>query len=189
MYITSDADMGFMRPFGTQQALERRRYKAMELLQAGLTMNAVARRMNTTVTSVFRWKSAYKQGSDKALAAKPVPGRPRKLVDNERKRLLDILLQGALAYGFPNDLWTLKRIARVIRKEFEVEYHPGHVWKLLRGLGWSCQVPERRSIQRDEQAIEDWKKNKWPYIKKSRKTWCPSRVPRRKRVPSHSHAP
>lgn len=160
MYITSNVDTGFMRPFGSQKALERRRHKAMELLQAGLTLKEAARRLNTTVTSVFRWKSAYKRGSDEALAAKPVSGRPRKLDDNERKRLLEILLQGALGYGFPNDLWTLKRIARVIREEFGVEYHPGHVWKLLRGLGWSCQVPERRSIQRNEQAIEDWKKNK-----------------------------
>jgi len=170
--------MGFMRPFGSQETLERRRHRAMDLLEAGLTMNTVARRLNTTITSVFRWKSAYKQGSDKALAAKPVPGRPRKLDAKERKRLLEILLQGARVYGFPNDLWTLKRMARVIWKEFEVKYHPGHIWKLLRGLGWSCQVPERRPIQRDEQAIEDWKKNKWSHIKKSRKTWRPSCIPR-----------
>lgn len=178
MYITVNVDTGFMRPFGSQESLERRRHRAMDLLETGLTMKAAARRLNTTVTSVFRWKSAHKQYGDKALVAKPVPGRPRKLDDNERKRLLEILLQGALAYGFPNDLWTLKRIARVILKEFKVEYHPGHVWKLLRGLDWSCQVPERRPIQRDEHAIEDWKKNKWPHIKKSRKTWRPSRVPR-----------
>lgn len=189
MYIMPNADTGSMRPFGSQETLEHRRHRAMDLLEAGLTMNAVARRLNTTVTSVFRWKSAHKQGGNKALAAKPVSGRPRKLDDKERKRLLEILLQGALVYGFPNDLWTLKRIARVIWKEFEVEYHPGHVWKLLRSLGWSCQVPERRPIQRDEHAIEDWMKNKWPHIKKSRKTWCPSCISRRKRIPSHTNAP
>jgi len=169
--------------------LERRRRKAMELLQTGLTMNEVARRLNTTVTSVFRWKCAYKQDGDQALATKPVPGRPRKLDDNECRRLLEILLLGAVAYGFPNDLWTLKRIEDVIRKEFGVDYHPGHIWKLLRRFGWSCQVPERRAIQRDEEAIEDWEQHKWPSIKKSHKTWGPSRLPRRKRVPSHSNSP
>lgn len=180
--------MGFMRPFGSQKLLERRRYKAMELLQAGLTMNEVAHRLNTTVTSVFRWKSACKQGGKKALSTKPVPGRPRKLDDNECRRFLEILLRGAMAYGFPNELWTLKRMARVIRDEFKVEYHPGHVWKLMLRLGWSCQVPERRPVQRDEEAIEDWKKHKWPSIKKSRKTWCPPRLHRRKRVPAHLDA-
>lgn len=167
-----------MRPFGSPKLLERRRYKAMELLRAGLTMVEVARRLNTTVTSVFRWKSEREQSGDEALASKPVSGRPRKLDDGACHRLLAILIRGALAYGFPNDLWTLKRIARVIREEFEVEYHPGHVWKLMRRLGWSCQVPERRPVQRDEEAIEHWRRYKWPAIKKSTKTWCPPRVSR-----------
>lgn len=178
-----------MRPYGSQKMLEHRRRKAMELLQTGLTMNEVARRLNTTVTSVFRWKCAYEQDGDKALATKPVPGRPRKLDDNECHQLLDILLQGALAYGFPNDLWTLKRIGSVIKKEFGVDYHTGHIWKLLRRFGWSCQVPERRAIQRDEEAIEYWKLHEWPAIKKSYKTWSPPRLPRRKRVSADSNAP
>lgn len=167
-----------MRPFGSPKLLERRRYKAIELLRVGLTMSEVARRLNTTVTSVFRWKSEHEHSGDEALASKPVSGRPRKLDDGECHRLLAILLKGALSYGFPNDLWTLKRIARVVRKEFGVEYHPGHVWKLMRRLGWSCQVPERKPVQRDEQAIEHWKRYKWPAIKKSTKTWCPPRLPR-----------
>ena len=163
-----------MRPFGTQQALERRRFKAMALLDQGLTMSEAAQRTNTTVTSVFRWKSARKRCGDKALEIKPVPGRPRKLNAKERNRLRKILLNGASASGFPNELWTLKRITRTIKNEFGVVYHPGHVWKLLRSMGWSCQIPERRPIQRNEEDIEKWMKNDWPSIKKSKKTWCPS---------------
>jgi hypothetical protein len=87
------------------------------------------------------------------------------------------LLKGAKAYGFPNELWTLKRIATVIWLEFRVRYHPSHVWKVLRSWRWSCQVPERRAIQRDEQAIAHWKRCKWPAIKKSPTTWRPPRVP------------
>jgi transposase len=84
------------------------------------------------------------------LAPKPVPGRPRKLTDAQRHQLLDLLLQGARANGFPNELWTLTRIAAVIRVRFGVRYHPAHVWKILRDLNWSCQVPERQPIPRDE---------------------------------------
>lgn len=112
------------------------------------------------------------------MQARPVPGRPCKLSEWERNRLLDVLLQGALAYGYPNELWTLKRIAAVIQKEFGVEHHPNHVWRILRNADWSCQVPERRAIQRDEQAIAHWKRYKWPQIKKSPKTWGPHRLPR-----------
>jgi len=112
-----------------------------------------------------------------AFPAKPVPGRPRKLQKSECRRLVDLLLKGPMAYGYPNELWTLKRIARVIFREFGVRYHPNHVWRVLRELRWSCQVPQRRPVQRDEQAVEHWKRYQWPHIKKNARTWGPSGVP------------
>jgi transposase len=166
-----------MRPHGSPKLLESRRRKAISLLSAGTTLSEVARRLNTTITSVFRWKQAHRRGGKSALAAKPIPGRPRKLNEVECRRLLDVLLKGAVACGFPNEFWTLKRIARVIRKEFGVSYHSNHIWRVLRRFKWSCQVPERRALQRDEKAIEHWKRHKWPALKKTPKTWGPPRFP------------
>jgi transposase len=167
-----------MRPHGSPKTLEHRRQHAVKLLEQGLTLSEVAARTGASVSSVFRWREAFSEGGRAALAPKPVPGRPAKLEEDQVKQLLAILLRGAMAYGFPNDLWTLKRIASAIRREFRVRMHPGHIWKLLRGKGWSCQVPERRAIQRDEEGIERWKQKKWPGIKKKPKTWCPPRFPR-----------
>jgi transposase len=146
------------------------------LLQQGLRLREVARRVHASVSSVSQWRNAWRQGGDGALAAKPVPGRPRKLTDAQRQQLLNLLLQGARANGFPNELWTLTRIAAVIRVHFGVRYHPAHVWKILRRLNWSCQVPERQPIQRDEQAITHWKRYKWPAIKKSPAPGGPPRL-------------
>jgi transposase len=167
-----------MRPHGSPKALEERRRKAVHLLQQGLSLSDVAGRVGASVSSVFRWKEAYARGGKAALAPKPVPGRPAKLEAKELSGLLGILLRGAMAYGFPNDLWTLKRIASVVRKEFGVRLHPGHLWKLLRREGWSCQVPERRPIQRQEKAIEIWKEEKWSALKKTPRTWRPPRFRR-----------
>jgi len=52
---------------------------------------------------------------------------------------------------------------------FGVHYHPSHVWKVLRRLGWGCQVLARLAIQRDEQASTHWKRYRWPAIKKARR--------------------
>ena len=166
-----------MRPHGSAKTLEQRRRRAVELLKRGLTMEEVSHRVGCSISSVCRWKQAVTQGGPEALKAKPVPGRPRKLQDAECERLLELLLAGARAYGYPNELWTLKRIARVIRREFGADYHPNHVWRLLRRFGWSCQVPEWRAAQRDEQAIAHWKRSHWPHIKKRPTTWGPSGVP------------
>jgi transposase len=143
-----------------------------------LSLSTVARRVGVSVTSVSRWRAAYADHGAAGIAAKPVSGRPRKLDLRHYPRLWKTLLAGALASGYPNDLWTLKRIAQVIRRTFGVRYHPNYVWKLLRVAGWSCQVPERRAIQRDEPAIAQWKRERWPAIKKTGNTGRPPGFPR-----------
>ena len=167
-----------MRPHGSASSLEKRRRHAMELWKQGLTLSEVARRVQSSVSSVHRWARTWKEKGSRGLDSKPVPGRPPKLTAQQRRRLEKRLLQGAMACGFPNELWTLKRIAILIRREFGVQYHPSHLWRVLQSCGWSCQVPERRAIQRDEEAIAHWKRHKWPAIKKSPKTWRPHRLPR-----------
>ena len=127
--------------------------------------------------SVSRWREAWRHGGKAALAPKPVPGAPRQLTDQPCAQWLQLLLQRARAHGFANELWTLKRMAGVMQVHFGVRYHPSHVWKLLRRLGWSGQVPDRRAMPRDEQALAHWKHYKWPAIKKSPMTWRPSRLP------------
>jgi len=167
-----------MRPHGSAGALEKRRRRAIEFVKQGVGLSEIARRVGSSVSSVHRWAQDWEKHGAKALASKPVPGRPKKLTARQRERLLRLLLQGALAHGFPNELWTLKRIASLIRTEFGVRYHPSHLWRVLQACGWSCQVPERRAIQRDDEAIAHWKRHRWPAVKKSPKTWRPHRVSR-----------
>jgi putative transposase len=69
------------------------------------------------------------------------------------ERLEKKLLKGAQAAGFPTDLWTCPRVARLISSLFGVTYHVDHIGRLLHMLGWSPQKPERRAIERDEAKI------------------------------------
>ena len=155
-----------MRPKGTAAELERRRRRAMALLREGKTQAAVAKAIGTSEASVSRWKKAYEQGGDAALAAKPHPGKPSRLTAAQRQRLAKLLLQGARKHGYSTELWTLARVAELIAMKFGVEYHPGHVWYVLRAMGWSSQKPERRARERDEQAVATWRRRHWPRIKK-----------------------
>ena len=102
------------------------------------------------------------------LRHKPPPGATPRLSEDERARLPELLAQGAQAHGFRGDVWTCERVAIVIRKEFGVSYHPAHVSRLLKALRQSLQKPQRRANQRDEEAIERWKEERWPSLKKGR---------------------
>jgi len=165
-----------MRPQGTAAQLERRRRQAIRLLNAGKSLSAVARGVCASVSSVFRWAGMYRTKGLPGLQPRPTPGRPPKLSRAQRARLERVLLRGPLAAGYSTDLWTLTRVAEVIRRLFGVQYHPCHVWRLLHSMDWSCQKPERRAVQRDEAAITHWKRHRWPHIKKRRKVWRPSRI-------------
>lgn len=156
-----------MRPRGSAGELERRRRRAMKLLDEGMEVSEIARMVGVERRSVERWRKARREGGMRVLRAKRVPGRPPKLTPEGRQELEAILLEGAQAHGFPTELWTCPRIASVIRQRFAVVYHVDHLPKLLHQLGWSVQKPTRRAIERDETEIRRWIKKEWPRVKKT----------------------
>jgi transposase len=155
-----------MRPHGSPADLEARRRRAVALLDKGLGVREVARQIGCSPMSVSRWQAEVRARGPDALRPKPATGRPPRVTARQRGKLLKLLLKGAAAHGFRTDLWTLPRVAEVIARTFGVRYHPAHVWKILRGEGWSCQKPERRARERDETAIQRWRTERWPHIKK-----------------------
>jgi transposase len=88
--------------------------------------------------------------------------------------LVRLLLKGPLAQGYTTNVWTTARIAELIRGEFGVSYHRDHVGRLMHDLDWSHQKPERRAVERDDEAIEGWKREEWPRIKKKLRGWVPT---------------
>jgi transposase len=117
----------------------------------------VARLVGASRSSVFRWKQQLERGGLDALRAKPHPGRRPRLTAKDKRQLEQVLLRGALEAGFPADLWTLARVAELIERELGVRYHPGHVWRILTDMGWSCRKPESWARERDEVAIARWR--------------------------------
>lgn len=139
---------------------------AVELLQDGMTQEQVAARLQVSRSSIKRWKKAFAGGGHAALTPKPRPPRGRRLSEQQCERLCEILVAGPLEAGFDNDLWTCRRVAEVVRREFGISYHPDHLGRILHALGFSPQQPQRRARERDEAAIAQWREQAWPRIKK-----------------------
>jgi transposase len=140
------------------------RQTALTHFVAGKRPASVARALNISHETARRWCHHW-HATAAALPRRPHGPQPRlgpeQLAELERQ-----LLRGPLAQGYATDLWTLARIADLIRKLFGVRHHPSHVFRLLRGLGWSCQKPEQRAKERDEAAIQRWVRADWPALKK-----------------------
>jgi transposase len=155
-----------MRPKGTAAGLEVRRRLAAVLLEEGKSVAEVAEIVQASQSSVRRWRLAWNRGGVEALASKPHPGPQPKLSGAQQRQLLRILTQGARAAGYLTELWTCRRVAEVVQEYFRVDYHPDHLGRMLRSLGWTPQKPERRARERNEVDIRCWRECDWPRIKK-----------------------
>jgi transposase len=144
-----------------------RRIEASRLFEAGASQAEVARRLKVSRVTALRWYRGWlKGGSDEMSQSRPI-GRPVRLTRTQLGTVERVLLDGPLASGYSTDIWTLPRMSAVIERQTGVRYHPGHVWRVVRQLGWSLQRPARRAQERDEEAIASWKKWRWPRVKKT----------------------
>ncbi len=124
-----------MRPCGSQEQLEVRRRRAVALRQQGCGPSEIARLLNTTPQSVCRWVRAFRRRGEEALAAKRVVGRRSKLNAQQKRALAKCLRKRASLYGFDGDLWTCARVKQLIERRYGLEYHVGHIPRLLASLG------------------------------------------------------
>lgn len=150
----------------SSEAVEARRARAAKLFERGFTQAEVARRLGVSRQSAMRWLRAYESGGAQALRSKK-RGRPARLSEKQLEQFEKALLQGAKAHGWSSDIWTLERMGAVLQRLHRVSYHPGHLWRVLGSMGWSPQRPATRARERDEDAIEGWKKQEWPRLKKT----------------------
>ena len=166
-----------MRPVGSTEELERRRRRAIALLEQGEKPSVIVRILGISKGSLYRWRDAAMQGED-GLAAKARGGHTR-LTPEQFSMLVPELKKGATAHGWPNELWTGERVAALIKRLFHIRYTSDHVRVLLRErLGWTSQKPETRGRERDEKEVERWRKEEYPRIKKRQTTRSSSRLPR-----------
>ena len=165
-----------------QQRRERLRLRAAARFARGDEISEVARDLRVTEGSVRRWHRAWRDGGTEALRSRGPVSRER-LSPQQWARLELELRKGPLAHGFAADQrWTLGRIKALIGRLFHVGYTPEGVWKLMRRHGWSCQVPVRQAMERDDEAVIMWKEQVWPDIKARRGTWAPSSASRTRRA-------
>jgi transposase len=144
----------------------KRRVRAGRMLQRGLTPAEVAARVGVARQTVYTWKQTLDEGGIDALRERRRTGPQSKLDEAALSCLREILLESPTAHGFGTELWTLKRVQQVIQRLFGVRYSEVHIWRLLGQMGFSSQKPERRAVERDQDAIRTWKRRTWPVLKK-----------------------
>lgn len=145
---------------------EGRRLRAWQLREEGWKQKDIAAALGVTEGAVSQWFKKAKTRGVEALRHQPPPGAQPKLSLQQRAQLPALLALGAEAFGFRGQVWTTERVAQMIQQQFGVSYHPAHCSRLLREIKYSQQKPIQKATQRDEAAIQRWKDEHLPELKK-----------------------
>ncbi|MEU5306494.1 winged helix-turn-helix domain-containing protein [Streptomyces noursei] len=162
-----------------RQAREQVRLEAAERFARGEKNSQIANELRVTERSVERWRHAWRQAGAQGLAFRGSPGRP-KLTDAQFALLEEELARGPAAHGWADQRWTLTRVRAVIGRRFHVTCSVAAVWRLLTGHGWFWQAPSRRAVERNEDAVQLWKKEVWPRVEAPRRRSMPGSFSRTK---------
>ena len=146
-----------------------KRLQAVVLNAEGRTSGELATVLKAPRSKVSEWLWRYQEYGIEGLLEGYRSGRPAELTPPQRTQLGDILDSGPVAYGLDSGVWTSPMIAWVIEEEFGVHYHPGHVRKLLHGLGFSVQRPRRMLARADAEEQDRWHRRTYPNLKKKPK--------------------
>ena len=144
----------------------KKRLRAGRMLLAGRGCAEAAAAVGVARQTVYTWKALLDEGGIDALRAVPEPGRPAQLDAEQLASVRGAILQKPTEHGFGTELWTLKRVGAVIERLHGVRFSQTQVWRILGSLGFSPQKPEKRAIERNEDAVRHWKRRTWPALKK-----------------------
>ncbi|AZQ32184.1 transposase [Streptomyces cyaneochromogenes] len=151
-----------------RQFREGIRLKAAQGFASGEPSSAIAKELRVSVRSVQRWRRAWDRGGPRALRSAGSASPPR-LSEAQFAQLEAELVKGPVAHGWPDQRWTLSRIKTVIGRRFHKSYTLQGVRKLLIRHGFSCQIPTRRAVERDEEQVTGWVKETWPQVEAPRR--------------------
>jgi transposase len=155
-----------MRSKGSPTELEHRRQLAIQRSLEGYSADEIAEFLGISPRTVWRWLASFRARGPMGLAARPVPGRPRKLTLTQEKIALRWLRGSPMEHGFTTELWTAARLAQLIEEEFAIRFNPRSLSAWLKDRGFTPQKPERVPRERDPGAIAAWLASDWPRIKK-----------------------
>jgi transposase len=147
-----------------------RRIHAVLLNHQQHTSGEIAQLLEAPRSKVSLWLQVYEEHGWEALLEGHRSGRTQELTSAQLVHLDGLIDSGPIAYGFSSGVWTSPMIARVIEEEFSVRYHPGHVRKVLKALGFSVQRPRRKLAKADPAEQDRWQRYTYPRLKKNRGT-------------------
>ena len=146
---------------------ELKRRQGYEMIEKGMKNSVISGELHVDRRTVYNWRLRMEKDID--WKRRKQKGARSRLTNDQKEKLKKIIEEGALAHGYPTDLWTLKRMAEVIDKEFGVHYNTAYIWQILDSMGYSSQMPVTKAIEKDSEYVKKWLEKEYPeYVKEAK---------------------
>jgi transposase len=155
----------------SHKALEHMRLLAVRrVTEDGERPSDVMDSLGLCRTSIYPWLRRYRDKGLEALAEKVSQGPEPKLSEKQRQQVRRwILGNDPRQHGFDFGLWTRRIVQSMIGEKMGVELCLTSVGKLLASLEITPQKPLRRAYERDPLAVERWRMEEYPKLRKRAK--------------------
>lgn len=142
------------------------RMQAIMAVKGGQTVSSVAAAMGMNIRTVFNWLSAYADGGQKALQAKPIPGRQAEVSGDEMRLIAQTVKDNTpQQLKFDYGLWTLSLIGQLIRRQFGKSLSLASVSRVMHMLEFTPQKPLYQAWQQDAVLVQQWQTETYPAIR------------------------
>ena len=149
------------------RTLEAIRLMAIERVREGERPSAVIDSYGFCRSTIYKWLRAAKApgGGARALRSRRGTGRPRSLTQRQERQVFRwVNGRYPRQYGLDFGLWTRMVVAELIEQKFGIRLGQTAVGVMLARLGLTPQKPVQRAYQRDPQAVEAWRRERYPAI-------------------------
>jgi transposase len=121
-------------------------------------------------TTIYRWLHKFEDAGWDALVERIAQGPEPKLNEKQRQQVKRwVLGKDPRQYGFEFGLWTRRIVQSLIQEKLGIEMGLTAVGRLLASLDITPQKPLRRAYERDPKAVEQWRLEQYPNLKRRAK--------------------
>jgi len=147
--------------------MEWKRKQGYDLIEKNFKNSEISKILHVNRRTVYSWR--VRKENNVGYENIKQKGAKSRLSEDQKKKLKKILEDGSSQYGYDTDLWTLKRIAEVIEREFHVHYNTTYIWQILDKMGYSAQMPLATAMEKNQDYVNEWLKDQYPqYVKEAR---------------------
>lgn len=152
------------------------RIQGLLLVSEGMGERRAAQIVGVGRRTLQDWIFRFRQNGLKGLVKGPYLGRRPKLSPDQLRELAQLIERGPENAGLDTGVWTAPLVARMVNKLFGIRYHPDHMRKILRRLGFTVQLPRRELSRADPVDQSRWLTQELAVLKKksSRSVECSS---------------